>query len=55
MIVYNTSIHGSDNSDIPDESDDSQDSGYADDDEANDMDKTGVASGWQFALERTHS
>ena len=40
MIVYNTSIHGSDNSDIPDESDDSQDSGYADEDEANDMDKT---------------
>ena len=55
MIVYNTSIHGSDNSDIPDKSDDSQDSGYADDDEANDMDKTGAALGRQFALERTQS
>ena len=44
MIVYNTSIHDSDDSDIPDdirdESDDSQDGGNADDGEVNDMDKT---------------
>ena len=40
MIVYNTSIHDRDDSDIPDESDDSQNSGNADDCEVNDMDKT---------------
>ena len=40
MIVYNTSIHDSDDSDIPDESDDSQDGGNDDDGEVNDMDKT---------------
>lgn len=40
MIVYNTSIHDSDDIDIPDESEDSQDGGNADDGEVNDMDKT---------------